>query len=257
MTTRILVLEPNRGLRDTLRACLHKYRIEMSALRDPSSLLAHVGKEMPSAIVLRADRPFDDVYVALRKLRAAGYEMPVIMLSRDANIAEKIDALELGADDYLIDPFYPMELVARIKCVLRRYAAYVQELPAARETCRFGDLEVDFVTRCARRNGCDIGLRASEFALLEAFVLRPMRVLSRANLLALLGKDALEQSERGLDVRVFRLRSVIQRGARPHRYIRTVRGRGYMFVPPVTAPASDAHGLWDECAPTPARFPGR
>ncbi|WP_322041051.1 response regulator transcription factor [Burkholderia diffusa] len=239
MTVQILVVEPDESVRDTLRACFNKYRIEMSVLYDPSMLLTRIEKEPPSAIVMRVERPVADVHAAIGQLRAAGYEMPVVMVSQAADTVDKIVAFELGADDYLVDPVDPMELVARVRCILRRCVANSGTLPEARKHYQFGDIEVDFLARRARRGGRDLGLRASEFALLKVFVLHPMRVLSRVNILSLMGKRVLERSERGLDVLVFRLRTLIQCAMDGHHCIQTVRGRGYIFVPPEIATASE------------------
>ncbi|WP_260436198.1 winged helix-turn-helix domain-containing protein [Burkholderia sp. Bp9143] len=231
MTTHILVVEPDHTVRDMLRACFHKYQIEMSVLYDASLLLARMEKEIPSAIVLRADQPVSDAHGTIGRLRQAGHDMPVIVLSRSPDIADKVLALEFGADDYLVDPINPTELAARIRSVLRRFNASPQATPEIRECYRFGDIEVDFLARRVYRAGQDLGLRESEFALLKVFVLHPMRALTRTNMLSLLGKTALEQSERGLDVLVFRLRALIEQASDSHRYIQTMRGKGYIFVP--------------------------
>ena len=153
-------------------------------------------------------------------------------------------ALEIGADDYLVEPFDPMELIARVRSAVRRYApnrpAPVRE-PVNPESYAFGDIEVNFITRRATRAGQDLGLRASEFALLALFISQPMRVLSRAEILALLGLSVAGRSERGLDVLIFRLRNLVEQAVGDYRYIRTVRGKGYIFVP-LGALADDVDG---------------
>ncbi len=231
MTSRILVIEPCQRTRDLLRACLNKYQIEMSVLYDTPSLLARVEREPPSAIVMRVEQPAADSHAALRQLRAAAYDMPVIMVGCSADLVDRIVAFELGADDYVVEPVDPMELMVRVRSVLRRYTGNLRELPEVRDRYRFGDFEVDFLARRVTRGEQDVGLRASEFALLKVFVLHPMRVLSRANILSLMGKSTLDRSERGLDVLVFRLRTILRDALGEHRYIQTVRSRGYIFVP--------------------------
>ncbi|MCR4470595.1 winged helix-turn-helix domain-containing protein [Burkholderia sp. SCN-KJ] len=245
MATQVLVVEPDPRMRDRIRALLRGCQIDTSALDDVSMLLAHVSAAPPTLIVLRVERPATTFYMALGALRRAGHDMPVIVISRDAQVVDKVVALEIGADDYVVEPFEPMELVARVRSAMRRYAPNRPELPRGpgnAETYAFGDIEVNFVTRRATRAGDDLGLRASEFALLELFISQPLRVLSRAEILALLGLTVAGRSERGLDVLIFRLRNLIEQAVGDYRYIRTVRGKGYIFVPLGTL-ADDADPL--------------
>ncbi|WP_321916847.1 response regulator transcription factor [Burkholderia cepacia] len=234
MATHVLVVEPDPRMRDRIRALLRGCQIATSALDDASRLVAHVTATPPTLIVMRVERPATTFYMALGALRRAGHDMPVIVISRDAQVVDKVVALEIGADDYLVEPFDPMELIARVRSAVRRYApnrpAPVRE-PVNPESYAFGDIEVNFITRRATRAGQDLGLRASEFALLALFISQPMRVLSRAEILALLGLSVAGRSERGLDVLIFRLRNLVEQAVGDYRYIRTVRGKGYIFVP--------------------------
>ncbi|MDN7587909.1 response regulator transcription factor [Burkholderia seminalis] len=234
MATHVLVVEPDPRMRDRIRALLRGCQIATSALDDASRLLAHVTAAPPTLIVMRVERPATTFYMALGALRRAGHDMPVIVISRDAQVVDKVVALEIGADDYVVEPFDPMELIARARSAMRRYApnrpAPVRG-PVNLESYAFGDIEVNFVTRRATRAGRDLGLRASEFALLALFISQPMRVLSRAEILALLGLSVAGRSERGLDVLIFRLRNLVEQAVGDYRYIRTVRGKGYIFVP--------------------------
>ncbi|WP_322085220.1 response regulator transcription factor [Burkholderia sp. BCC1999] len=234
MATQVLVVEPNPRMRDRIHALLRGCQIATSTLDDASRLLAHVTAMPPSLIVLRVERPTTTFYMALGALRRAGHDMPVIVISLDAQVVDKVVALEMGADDYVVEPFDPMELVARVRSAMRRYASNrpgAVRGPANPESYAFGDIEVNFVTRRATRAGYDLGLRASEFALLELFISQPMRVLSRAEMLTLLGRTLAGRSERGLDVLIFRLRNLVEHAVGEYRYIRTVRGKGYIFVP--------------------------
>ncbi|CAG9243750.1 Two-component system response regulator [Burkholderia diffusa] len=243
MTTQVLVVEPDPRMRDMIRALLRGCQIETSALDDVSLLPGQVTAAPPTLIVLRVERPATTSHMALGALRRAGHDMPVIVISRNAQVVDKVVALELGADDYVVEPFEPMELIARVRSAIRRYASNRPEPGRGRgkpESYAFGDIEVNFVTRRATRAGADLGLRASEFALLDLFISQPMRVLSRAEILALLGLSVAGRSERGLDVLIFRLRSLVEQAVGDYRYIRTVRGKGYVFVPLGTLADDDA-----------------
>lgn len=234
MIAQILVVEPSPHLREMICALLRGIEIDTSMLDDVSMLPAHVIATPPALIVLRVEQPATAAYTALGALRRAGCDMPVIVLSSSAVVADKIVALEIGADDYLVEPFEPLELIARVRRAVRRHATKrsgPHPGPRIPERFAFGGIEVDFASRRATREGRDLGLRVSEFALLELFISQPMRILSRTAILSLLGQNAAGRSERGLDVLIFRLRNLIEDAVGDYRYIRTVRGKGYMFVP--------------------------
>ncbi|MBU9665997.1 response regulator transcription factor [Burkholderia multivorans] len=229
----VLIVDPDGHTCEALGALLRGCQIDASTLADVSLLTARVTEAPPAMIVLRVAHAAVDAHAVLGALRAAGHDMPVLVLSRSRDVVDKVVALEIGADDYLVDPFEPMELVARVRSALRRYRARRPPVPRpdTRPSYTFGGIAVDFENRRATRAGRDLGLRDSEFALLDVFVSRPMCVLSRSEILALLGPRAAAKSERGLDVLVFRLRGLIENAVGGYRYIRTVRGKGYMFVP--------------------------
>jgi two-component system, OmpR family, phosphate regulon response regulator OmpR len=231
MNTRLLVIEPDQAVRDELRTHFHREQIEMSVLYNATALVRRVELELPSAIVMRAEFPLSESHDALQRLRAAGYDVPVIMISKSADVIDKIIAFELGANDYLVEPFDARELTARIRNALRHRSSAVYAAPEIRDRYAFGDWQIDFATRRLIKDGEDVGLRSSEFALLKMFAANPMKIMSRTSIIALLGKHDTGQTERGLDVLVFRLRSVIEADAAKPKYVQTLRGRGYIFVP--------------------------
>jgi two-component system, OmpR family, phosphate regulon response regulator OmpR len=231
MNMRLLVVEPDQAVRDELRAHFHREQIEMSVLYNATFLVRRVEQELPTAIVMRAELPVSESHAALRRLRAAGYDMPVVMISKSADVIDKIIAFELGADDYLVEPFDIRELTVRLRTVVRRRASVVYAAPEIRERYSFGDWQIDFATRRLIKDDEEVDLRSSEFALLKVFAVNPLKIMSRPSLIALLGMRDTGQTERGLDVLVFRLRSVIEPDVGSPQYIQTVRGRGYIFVP--------------------------
>lgn len=240
MSINILVIEPNEVQRDALRSHFSKHRMEMSVWYSSATLVERVEREQPTAIVMRAGPGYPDTYASLRQLRAAGYEMPVVMIGEAPDVSDKVLALEFGADDFLAEPLNLLELSTRIRTIVQRPvgpALGVMQVPRPR---MLGAIEIDFAARRARKHGRDLGMRPSEFALLKAFVSHPLQVLSRATLLQLLQVGDESRSERGLDVLVFRLRALIEDDPDRPRHIQTMRGRGYIFVPPAEEPAAVA-----------------
>jgi two-component system phosphate regulon response regulator OmpR len=164
-------------------------------------------------------------------LRASGDDIPVIMLTARADDVDRIVGLELGADDYLGKPFNPRELLARVQAVLRRRRTIPSAAPEQREPFSFGRFRLDFQSRTLQQDDKPITLSGSEFALLKIFVNNPMRTLTRERLLELLHGPEYDGTDRGIDVQVWRLRRILETDPSAPRFIQTVRGRGYVFVP--------------------------
>jgi two-component system phosphate regulon response regulator OmpR len=155
------------------------------------------------------------------------------MLTAKGEDVDRIVGLEVGADDYLGKPFNPRELLARVPAVLRRRPA--QEAPGApsgdNEVVTFGPFTFDLGTRALQRNGEELPLTTGEFAMLKALVRHPRQPLSREKLALLARGREFEPFDRSLDVQVSRLRKLIEVDAAAPRYIQTVWGVGYVFVP--------------------------
>jgi two-component system phosphate regulon response regulator OmpR len=231
MATQILVIDDDQELRDLLRDYLTRQGIEVSVLHDAASLERRLERERPDLIVLDLMMPGVDGLTALRQLRAAGDDIPVIMLTARADDVDRIVGLELGADDYLGKPFNPRELLARVQAVLRRRRSIPSAAPEQREPFVFGRFTLDFQTRSLTQDGKPVALSGSEFALLKIFVNNPMRTLTRERLLELLHGPEYDGTDRGIDVQVWRLRRTLETDPSTPRFIQTVRGRGYVFVP--------------------------
>jgi two-component system phosphate regulon response regulator OmpR len=231
MATQILVIDDDQELRDLLRDYLTRQGIEVSVLHDAASLERRLERERPDLIVLDLMMPGVDGLTALRQLRASGDDIPVIMLTARADDVDRIVGLELGADDYLGKPFNPRELLARVQAVLRRRRSVPSAAPEQREPLSFGRFTLDFQTRSLLQEGKPVALSGSEFALLKIFVNNPMRTLTRERLLELLHGPEYDGTDRGIDVQVWRLRRTLEIDPSMPRFIQTVRGRGYVFVP--------------------------
>ena len=231
MAIQILVVDDDAELRDLLRNYLGGSGFEVSVLHDAASLERRLERERPDLIVL--DRMMSDIdgLTALRKLRATGDDLPVIILTAKADEVDRIIGLELGADDFLGKPFNPRELLARIQAVLRRRTTPSAAAPEQREPFSLGSFVLDFQSRTLSQRGRPIMLPDSVFALLRIFVDHPHHALNRERLLELLHGPEYDGTDRGIDVQVWRLRRILEADPSVPRFIQTVRGRGYMFVP--------------------------
>jgi two-component system, OmpR family, phosphate regulon response regulator OmpR len=171
-----------------------------------------------------------------RRLRAANDATPIIMLTAKGEDIDRIVGLEVGADDYLGKPFNPRELLARIHAVLRRRPA--AEVPGApsteHEVAKFGTFVFDLGARTLTKADQEVTLTTGEFAMLKALVRHPRIPLSREKLAQLSRGREFEPFDRSLDVQVSRLRKLIETDATTPRFIQTVWGVGYVFVPDET-----------------------
>ena len=241
MSTSVLIVDDDPAVRDLLRRFFNAQGIDVSVLHDGAGLRRRLALERPSVVVLDIMMPDTDGLTALRELRAAGEDIPVIFVTACGSVTERIAGLQSGADDYLAKPFDPRELLARIEAVLRRRTnAPSRPEPAPRE--RFGRFEVDFVTRSLFSGAERIALRDSEFALLKVFIKHPYKVLSRVLLHDLVRHDDLPFRDRGLDVPIWRLRRIIEDDPSRPRHVQTVRGQGYVFVPDADGPEANGIG---------------
>jgi two-component system phosphate regulon response regulator OmpR len=231
-TIQVLLVDDDAGLRDLLRKFFQQRGIEFSVLHNATNLANRLALERPSIVVLDVMMPGVDGLTALRQLREAGDAIPVIMLTSLAEDVDRVVGLEFGADDYLGKPFTPLELLARIKAVLRRHSSQSSMAATGREGMyRFGRFRLDVAARALYCEDRRIKLTGTNYALLEVLVTRPMETLSRAKLLDLLyGPDA-EITERGMDLSVWRLRRLLEEDPSQPCLIQTMRGVGYMFVP--------------------------
>jgi len=230
MTIHLLVVEPNQESRDRLRAHVQQHNIEMSVLYNAEPLERRLELEVPSLIVMRHGLPEVDALAALKRLRSLGYDLPVIVVSQSADVADKVLAFELGANDYVVDPYDPRELIARVRNALRSASPSCAPAFTEREPITFDDFEIDVANRVLSRGGAEVPLRNTEFALLVALASHPMKVLSRLRILNMLRRHC-SVTERGLDVVVFRLRAALNLSPTGRQYIKTLRGEGYMFSP--------------------------
>jgi two-component system phosphate regulon response regulator OmpR len=232
--TRILVVDDDDALRDLLQVFFDERGLSVTFIEDARDLNQVVMRERPSIIVLDLMMPGIDGLTALTRLRADDDNTPVIMLTAHADEIDRVVGLEMGADDYLGKPFMPRELLARINAVLRSQGVGRSPSPTTQrsEPVHFGRFELDFDRGTLTCHGEPQRITNSELRLLNVLVRHPMETLSRSRLLTLwCGKHA-EVTERGIDVPIWRLRQLIEEDPSQPRIIQTMRGIGYMFVPP-------------------------
>jgi len=233
---RVWVVDDDPELRRMLATYLGEQGYEVRTLEGGLQLQARLegrlGGERPDLLVLDLMLPGDDGLTLLRRLRDSGDDLPVVMLTARADAVDRIIGLEQGADDYLAKPFLPRELTARIEAVLRRRAPQPAggPLPGA-EPVRFGESVVDLASRTLERQGAAVAITSGEFALLAVFVQHPHRPLSRERLVELARGPASDTDSRSMDVQVSRLRRLIEPDPGRPRYLQTVWGYGYVFVP--------------------------
>ncbi len=228
----ILVVDDDQRLRELLQRFLAEQGFRVSALADARDLSRRLERDPPHLIVLDWMMPHEDGLSVCKRIRAAGDRTPVIMLTAKGDDDERIDGLDAGADDYLGKPFNPRELVARIHAVLRRAAEISPGAPMPTDQpILFGECEVNFSTRVLTRKGEAQDLTTSEFAMLKVFVTHPHEPLTRERLSMLARGKEHEVFDRAVDVQVSRLRKLVEPDATKPRYIQTVWGRGYVFVP--------------------------
>lgn len=195
-------------------------------------LEGRLGPERPDLLVLDLMLPGDDGLTLLRRLRDGGDDLPVLMLTARADGVDRIIGLEQGADDYLAKPFLPRELTARIEAVLRRRRRSPSGSPQPEsQPVHFGTCRFDPASRTLERDGAAVTITSGEFSLLAVFVQHPQRPLSRQRLVELARGPGSDTDSRSMDVQVSRLRRLIEPDPARPRYLQTVWGYGYVFVP--------------------------
>ena len=249
---RVAVVDDDARIRDLLRRYLTQEGFEVFLAEDGRALTRLMGREAIDLIVLDLMLPGDDGLAICRQLRGDNDATPIIMLTAKTEDADRVAGLDVGADDYLCKPFNPRELLARIHAVLRRRPALEAPGAPAREamTVQFGPFEFDLGSRRLSKDGKALPLTTGEFSMLKALVRHPGQPLSRDKLAYLARGREFEPFDRSLDVQISRLRKMIEADPAQPRYIQTVWGVGYVFVPdpaPV-APAATAPADADPAA---------
>ena len=227
MKAKIYIIDDDEKLGKRLKKYLKKFDYKIFAYSHPKDGLEAVQNSLPDLIILDVMMPDMDGFEVLKKIHA-DEEIPVIMLTARGDVTDKVVGLELGADDYLAKPFDPRELLARIQTVLRRVKKSSDKV--SKEIEEFDDLKIDFGKHAASISGEDVSLTHLEFELLKTFVENRGRVLDRNYLLEKLKDSSWKTFDRSIDDLVSRLRKKLQDDPQNPKYIKTIRGTGYMFI---------------------------
>ena len=230
---KLVVVDDDAKLRDLLNRYLTEQQFEVTLAADSASLNRLMQRESFDLIILDQMLPGEDGLSIIRRLRAANDRTPIIMLTAKGDDVDRIIGLEMGADDYMQKPFNPRELVARVHALLRRQIPNDTPGGAMHDigAVSFGPFVFDLGTRTLSRDGVRLNLTTGEFSVLKVLVRHPRIPLSREKLMLLARGREYGAFDRSLDVQISRLRKLIEPDPQNPRFIQTVWGVGYVFVP--------------------------
>lgn len=230
----ILVVDDDQELRDTVREYFELCGFVVYAVADGEGM-RKIMKQSPVDIVLMdLNLPGEDGLALTRELRLS-HNVGIVMLTAAGQTVDRIVGLEIGADDYVVKPFDPREVLARVKSVLRRVRKQVKSaeppVQIKPEIIRMGGCTLDLAAhRLYDEKGVNVPLTAMEFDMLKAFALNPDRVLSRAHILELAHHRDTDVFDRSIDLRIARIRRKLEADTKKPQVLKTVRGAGYIFI---------------------------
>jgi len=230
----LLVVDDDDGIRELARRYFASNGFRVSGVADGAAMRRVLAGEAVDLVLLDLGLPGEDGFDLTRYLRSE-WCGPVIIVTGRGESVDRVVGLELGADDYVTKPFDLRELLARVRSVLRRSAptrsADASDVPAAAETIRFAGFRLDAAAReLATSDGTPIPLTTGEYELLQIFLARPNRVLTRDDLISCMHGRSAGPYDRAIDVQVGRLRRKIEADPAQPQIIKSVRGAGYLFA---------------------------
>lgn len=230
----ILIVDDDLGVRELLRKCLELEGFHVEEAADSRAMFSALRAQKIDLITLDLILKGESG-LSITKIVREEFDTPIVMITGRGDTIDCVVGLEIGADDYIAKPFHPREVVARIRAVLRRYVPKPTIILSSEESLAFDGMRLNIGRReLLGRLGAPIDLTTAEFNLLEVFVRRPQRVLSRDTLMDLLKGHDWMPFDRSLDALVSRLRKKLDDDSQRPCLIKTVRGVGYSFVPAVT-----------------------
>lgn len=228
----ILVVDDDMRIRSLLEQYLTDKGFYVKAVADGQQMDRVLLRQNIDLLVLDLMLPQEDGLSICQRLRQTDNSLPIIMLTAKGEEQDRIQGLELGADDYLVKPFNPRELLARINAILKRQVHSNPAAPTSTEQrIQFGEYRFDLATRQLFFHDDQISLTSGEYAVLKALVLHAREPLSRDKLMIHARGKEYSALGRSIDVQISRLRRIIEQDPAEPRYIQTVWGLGYVFVP--------------------------
>lgn len=221
----VLIIEDEAELVKVLRSYLGQAGFEVLTASRGDTGLSTWEHKRPDLVLLDLNLPGMDGLDVAREIRRKA-NTPIIMLTARVEETDRLIGLELGADDYVVKPFSPREVVARVRAVLRRAGS----TPVVPAVLRAGDLEIDLEAHAVSRSGQPIDLTPTEFSLLATLAGQPGRAFTRLQLLEAVQGTTYEGYERTIDAHIKNLRAKIEPDSRNPKYIETVFGVGYRFI---------------------------
>ena len=229
---KILIVDDDERLRRLLERFLTEQGFRVRGVENAEQMDRMLARELFNLVVLDLMMPGEDGLSVCQRLRESNNQVPIIMLTAKGDEASRIYGLELGADDYVAKAYKPRELLAQIKAVLRRQATSVPGAPGSEDaSVTFGEYSLSLATRELSKGDQVHMLTTGEFAVLKALVEHAREPLTRDKLMSLARGREWDALERSIDVQVSRLRRMIEPDPSKPRYIQTVWGVGYVFVP--------------------------
>ncbi len=225
MKPKVLIIDDDVKLNELLTKFLGDFGFDIISATLPSKGLALLQKKNPDIIILDIMLPEMDGFEVCRTVRKSS-NIPIIMLTARGELTDKVVGLELGADDYLPKPFEPRELVARIHSILRR-----ADTKPVEEIFNYGSLQVNGPKHNATLDEIALDLTTNEFAALKLLVSNPGIVLDRDRILQTLRGIDCDAFNRSVDITMSRLRQKLGDNPKDPKYIKTIWGTGYMFIP--------------------------
>lgn len=229
----VLLVDDDARLGSLLTRYLGAHGVQVDVACDAISMNQARRLKDFDLVLLDIALPDDDGFEICRQLRAGADQTPVILLTARRDHSSRVRGLDLGADDYVVKPFSPRELLSRIRAVLRRTSSRTIRCTPDQTSPHFlfGPYKLNLVRRTLSRDGVDVAITTGEFAMLKIFVRHAGQTLSRDRLMNLMHGKVYEAFDRSLDVQISRLRKLIEPNSAKPTYIQTIWGKGYVFMP--------------------------
>lgn len=224
----ILAADDEVELLNSLELFLTRENILLIKAKDGITALELFEKESPDMVLLDVMMPGLDGFKVLERIRATS-KIPAIMMTARSEDYDKILGLSLGADDYIVKPYNPLEVVARVKAALRRSYDYVEVTPASKSVIKQFDIELDTDSMVVKKNGTEIVLTKTEYKILELLMKSPGRIFTKQQIFDYAREDDFIADDSTVMVHVSNLRNKLEDNSKNSRYIKTVKGLGYRF----------------------------